>query len=61
MYGGLGELIAGVLAAKAPTPMEFINGGDKFGQSGSPAELMKAYGLDADHIVEAAKKAIARK
>ena len=41
--------------------MEFINGGDKFGQSGSPAELMKAYGLDADHIVEAAKKAIARK
>ena len=61
VHGGLGELIAGVLARKAPTPMEFINGGDKFGQSGTPAELMKAYGLDADHIVEAAKKAIARK
>ena len=61
VHGGLGELIAGVLARKAPTPMEFINGGDKFGQSGSPAELMKAYGLDAAHIVEAAKKAIARK
>ena len=59
--GGLGELVAGVLAANAPTPMEFINGADRFGQSGTPAELMKVYGLDADHIVEAAKKAVARK
>ena len=31
------------------------------GESGTPAELMAAYGLDAAHIVEAAKKAIARK
>ena len=59
--GGLGELVAGVLAANAPTPIEFINGADKFGQSGTPAELMKVYGLDADHIVEAAKKVVARK
>ena len=59
--GGLGELVAGVLAANAPTPMEFINGADRFGQSGTPAELMKVYGLDAAHIVEAAKKAVARK
>jgi transketolase len=41
--------------------MEFINGADRFGQSGTPAELMKAYGLDAAHIVEAAKKVVARK
>lgn len=61
MCGGLGELIAGVLAANAPTPIEYINGADRFGQSGTPAELMKAYGLDAAHIVEAAKKAVARK
>lgn len=59
--GGLGELIAGTLAKAAPTPMELVNGGDKFGQSGTPAELMAAYGLDAAHIAEAAKKAIARK
>ena len=59
--GGLGELIAGVLAANAPTPIEFVNGADRFGQSGTPAELMKAYGLDAAHIAEAAKKAVARK
>lgn len=61
MYGGLGELIAGVLARNCPTPVEYINGGDRFGQSGTPAELMKAYGLDAAHIAEAAKKAISRK
>lgn len=61
MCGGLGELIAGTLAAVAPTPMEFINGADKFGQSGTPNQLLKAYGLDAEHIVEAARKAIARK
>lgn len=59
--GGLGELIAGVLAKSAPTPIEFLNGEDKWGQSGTPAELLAAYGLDSAHIVEAAKKVIARK
>ena len=59
--GGIGELIAGVLAAKCPTPMEFINGKDRFGQSGKPLELLKAYGIDADHIVEAAHEVIGRK
>ncbi len=61
MAGGLGELVAGVLAAGKPAPIEFVNGGDRFGESGSPAELIAAFGLDAAHIVEAAKKAIARK
>lgn len=59
--GGLGELIAGVLVKNRPAPVEFINGGDRFGQSGTPAGLMAAYGLDAVHIAEAAKKSIARK
>lgn len=57
--GGLGEAIAAALAGQAP--MEFINGGDRFGQSGSPSELLKLYGMDSDHIVAAAVKAIARK
>ena len=61
MAGGLGELVAGVLAAGRPAPLEFVNGGDRFGESGSPAELIAAFGLDAAHIVAAAKKAIARK
>ena len=61
MAGGLGELVAGVLAEGCPTCMEFINGRDRFGQSGTPSELMAAYGLDAEHIAAAAKKAINRK
>ena len=59
--GGLGDAVAAVLAANAPAPVEFVNGGDKFGQSGTPAELMAAFGLDAAHIVAAAKKAVSRK
>lgn len=59
--GGLGELLSGVIARNSPVPMEFINGGDRFGQSGTPAGLMAAYGLDAVHIADAAKKAISRK
>ena len=61
MAGGLGEAVAAVLAKAQPTPVEFVNGEDKFGQSGTPSALMAAYGLDAPHIAEAAKKAIARK
>lgn len=59
--GGMGESIASTLAANAPGPIEFVAINDKFGQSGTPSALMKAYGLDAEHIVSAAKKAISRK
>lgn len=61
MCGGLGELIAGVLAANAPTPVEYVNGGDRFGQSGTPAELLQAYSMNAASIAEAAKRAVDRK
>ena len=61
MAGGLGEAVAGVLARELPTPVVFVNGEDKFGQSGTPSALMAAYGLDAPHIAEAARKALARK
>jgi len=61
IYGGMGEMIAGVLAANKPVPVEFVAIADKFGQSGTPSELMKAYGLDAEHIVAAARKALSRK
>ena len=59
--GGLGEAVAAVLAASCPVPMEFINGRDRWGQSGTPKELIAAYGLDAAHIAEAAKKVLGRK
>ena len=59
--GGLGELVAGVFAAACPVPVEFINGRDRWGQSGTPKELLAAYGLDAAHIAQAARKVLGRK
>ena len=61
IFGGMGEMIAGLLASCNPAPMEMVAVNDKFGQSGTPAELMKAYGLDAEHIAAAARRAISRK
>lgn len=57
--GGLGEAVAFALAGQAP--MEFINGGDRFGESGSPAELLKLYGMDSGHIAAAALKVLSKK
>ena len=59
--GGLGELVSGVLARECPTPLEFVSVNDKFGQSGTPSELMKLYGLTAEDIVESVKKVLSRK
>lgn len=59
--GGLGESIAGVLARNCPTPMESVATQDTFGESGTPDQLMKKYGLTSENIIEAAKKALSRK
>jgi transketolase len=59
--GGLGELISGFLASHYLAPVEYVAIADKFGQSGTPEELMRTYGLDAEHIVAAAKKSVGRK
>ena len=58
MAGGLGEAIAGVLAQKCPTCLAFMNGGDRFGQTGTPAELMALYGLDAAHIAQEVRELV---
>lgn len=60
-WGGLGESIASVLAGDFPAPLEMVAVNDTFGESGTPDELLKKYGLDSVNIVEAAMKAIARK
>jgi transketolase len=59
--GGMGSAVAEFLAQAYPVPMEFVGVADRFGQSGSPAELMEHYGLGVDDIVEAVKKVITRK
>lgn len=59
--GGLGESVSRVLAENTPTPQEFVATHDTFGESGTPEQLMEKYGLNADAIVKAALKVIARK
>ncbi|WP_029489295.1 transketolase family protein [Ochrovirga pacifica] len=59
--GGLGESISRTLALNTPAPQEFVATNDTFGESGTPAQLMDKYGLNAAAVVEAAQKAIQRK
>lgn len=59
--GGLGESVARVLALNNPTPQEFVATQDTFGESGTPAQLMEKYGLNAEAIVKAVKKVMKRK
>lgn len=61
MFGGLGEAITHALAANFPAPVEMVAVNDSFGESGTPAQLMKKYGLDAEHIAKAAQKVMTRK
>ena len=58
---GLGSIVANCLAKNRPTVQEFVGVQDQFGQVGPQAYLMDTYGLRAANIVEAVKKAIARK
>lgn len=61
VLGGLGDSIAQVAARHLPIPIEYVGTNDTFGESGTPTQLLKKYGLEAANIVEAAEKAIARK
>ncbi|MFJ1431269.1 transketolase family protein [Capnocytophaga canimorsus] len=60
-YGGLGESISRVLTQRFPIPQEFVAVNDTFGESGTPSELMKKYGLDKDGVLKAVEKVLKRK
>ncbi len=59
--GGMGSAVAEVLAEEHPVPMEFIGIRDQFGQSGTPAELVKHYKLDTESIKIAVRDVLRRK
>ncbi|MGB1044184.1 MAG: transketolase family protein [Flavobacteriaceae bacterium] len=59
--GGLGESISRTLAQHLPTVQEFVATQDTFGESGTPAQLMAKYQIDAKAIETAALRAISRK
>ena len=60
-HGGLGSIVARIVAKNNPVPMEFIAVQDKFGMSGKPAELLQRYGLTSEILPMPIKKAIQRK
>ncbi len=59
--GGLGSAIAEVLAKNYPIAMEFIGAQDRFGQSGTPQELIEKYDMGQDAIIAAVVKVMDRK
>lgn len=61
MNGGLGDSIAQVLARFNPTPLEMVAVNDSFGESGTPTQLLKKYGLGPENIVAAVEKVLKRK
>lgn len=55
VIGGLGEAVCALLSEKCPTLVRRIGVNDEFGHSGPAADLLKQFGLSAEHIVEVAK------
>ena len=61
IIGGLGDSIAQVAASHFPIPIEYVGTKDTFGESGTPDQLLKKYGLESSDIASAAEKVLARK
>lgn len=59
--GGLGDSVAQVLSRFNPAPLEMVAVNDSFGESGTPAQLLRKYGLSSENIVAATEKVIKRK
>ncbi len=55
VIGGLGEAVCSFLSENCPTPVRRIGVNDQFGFSAPAAEVLKAFGLCSEHIVEVAK------
>lgn len=58
IIGGLGGAVAELLSENHPTPLKRIGMRDRFGESGSPDQLLEHFGLNAKHIQLAAHAAL---
>lgn len=59
--GGMGDSIAQTLALHCPTPIEYVAVDDKFGESGTPDEMLTNYGLRSVNIIEKVHAVLKRK
>jgi transketolase len=60
IHGGLGSIVAGVLARRVPTPLEMV-AIDEYGESGKDYQLLEKYGLSTAHVVAAVHRVLERK
>ena len=60
-HGGLGSAVAQALVAGTPAPVEYVNLGDRYAESGKSDDLLEKYGMTAKNIVSAAERVLARK
>lgn len=61
VIGGLGSAVAECLAQNLPAPMELVGMKDRFGKSGSFEELLGYFDMDAQAIVNAVERVMARR
>ena len=59
--GGMGSAVAECLVKHHPVPQEFVGVDDRFGQSGTPEQLIEYYKMGESAIIFAVKKVLARK
>lgn len=59
--GGMGSAVAEVVVQNFPVPMQIIGVCDRFGQSGTPEELLKEYGLTKENIIKSITKVLRMK
>ncbi len=58
IIGGLGSAVAEILGEINPVLMRRIGVQDRWGESGEPEELLKAFGLKSKNIIQAAQEVI---
>ncbi len=58
IIGGLGSAVCETLSEKMPVRVIRMGVRDKFGASGSPADLYRAYGLDEESIIKKVRENI---
>lgn len=61
VMGGMGSAVIEMLVKKFPVPVEMVAVQDKFGESGTPEELLNKFGLTHPYIMKAAKRVLKRK
>jgi len=61
IIGGLGSAVAEYISEEGFVPLTRIGTRDTFGESGTPEELFKKYGLTAEDVASAARKSMAKR